>query len=66
MLRKIGEKGTVKVDKAKDPKEYKTSEKREMGNKWKEKQMHGQYVRDMAGVNWEKTWEWLRKGDLKG
>ena len=36
MLRKIGEKGTVKVDEAKDPKEYKTSEKREMGNKWKE------------------------------
>ena len=29
MLRKVGEKGTVKVDEAKDPKKYK-SEKREM------------------------------------
>ena len=29
MLRKVGGKGTVKVDEAKDPKEYK-SEKREM------------------------------------
>ena len=28
LLRKVGEKGTVKVDEAKDPKEYKRSEKR--------------------------------------
>ena len=28
--------------------------------------MHGQLVRDMKGVDWEKTWQWLRKGDLKG
>ena len=41
MLRKVGEKGTVKVDEAKDPKEYKKSKKREMENKWKEKQMQG-------------------------
>ena len=45
MLRKVGGKGTVKVDEAKDPKEYKKSEKREMKKKWKGKQM--QYVRDM-------------------
>jgi len=37
--RKLSEKGTVKVDEAKDPKEYKKSKKREMENKWKEKQM---------------------------
>ena len=41
LLRKVGELGTVKVDEAKDPKEYKKSEKREMENKWKEKQMQG-------------------------
>ena len=34
--------------------------------KWEDKQMHGQLVRDMKGVDWEKTWQWLRKGDLKG
>ena len=39
MLGKVGEKGTVKVDEAKYPKEYQKSEKREMENKWKEKQM---------------------------
>ena len=41
LLGKIGEKGTVKVDEEKDPKEYKKSKKREMENKWKEKKMQG-------------------------
>ena len=41
MLGKVGEKGTVKVDEAKNPKENQKSEKREMENKWKEKQMQG-------------------------
>ena len=50
MLRKVGELGTVKVDEAKDPKEYKKSEKREMKKKWKGKQM--QHVRDMIRREW--------------
>ena len=66
MLRKVGERGTVKVEEAKDTREYKKSEKQEIENKWKGKQIHGQYVRDMTGVDWEKTWQWLQKGDLKG
>ena len=37
-----------------------------MENKWKEKSVYGQYVSDMTGVDWEKTWHWLRKGELKG
>ena len=41
LLGKVGEKGTVKVDEAKYPNEYQKSEKREMENKWKEKQMQG-------------------------
>ena len=41
LLRKVREKGTVKVDEEKDPKEYKKSKKREVENKWKEKQMQG-------------------------
>ena len=52
LLGKVGEKGTVKVDEAKYPKEYQKSEKREMENKWKEKQMRGQFVRDMTGREW--------------
>ena len=42
MLRKVGEQGTVKVDKAKDPLRSVRRVKREMmENKWKEKQMQG-------------------------
>ena len=54
------------MDEAKDPKENKKSEKRELENKWKDKQMHGQLVRDVTGVDWEKTLQRLRKGNLKG
>ena len=28
--------------------------------------MHGQFVRELQGVDWDKTWQWLVKGDLKG
>ena len=28
--------------------------------------MHGQYVRGLTGVDWDKTWRWMQKGDLKG
>ena len=26
--------------------------------------MYGQYVRDMREVDWERTWQWLRKKTL--
>ena len=55
MLRKVGEKGTVKVKEAKDTSEYKKMENQKMENKWKEKQIHGQYVWDMKGVDWENS-----------
>ena len=66
LLRKVGERGTVKTDEAKKPREYKKSAKQETETKWKWKQMHGQYVRDLTGVDWDKTWRWMQKGDLKG
>ena len=31
-----------------------------------EKKMHGKFVRELQGVDWDKTWQWLVKGDLKG
>ena len=43
------------MDEAKEPRERKKNEKREIENKLKGKQMHGQYVRDMMGVDSEKT-----------
>ena len=37
-----------------------------MEDAWKQKVMHGQFVRDKEGVKWDKSWQWLAKGDLKG
>ena len=28
--------------------------------------MHVQFVRELQGVGWDKTWQWLMRGDLKG
>ena len=27
--------------------------------------MHGQYVRGKEGTDWDRTWQWIAKGDLK-
>ena len=63
MLRKVGGKGTVKVDEAKDPKEYKKSEKREMKKKKMERKTNAICKgHDMTGVDWEKTWQWIGRG----
>ena len=66
LLRKVGGKGTVKVDEAKDPKEYKKSEKREMKKKMERKTNAICKGHDMTGVDWEKTWQWIGRGDFKG
>ena len=35
-------------------------------NRWKEKKMYGQFLREMPEtVDEDKTWEWTRKSDLK-
>ena len=35
-------------------------------NEWKQKRMHAQYVREKEGIDWDRTWQWIAKGDLKG
>ena len=69
LLRKVGERGAVTGNEAKDAREREKNETREMENRWKEN-MYGQYVSDMTEVDWEKTWEWLPKttpaGKCKG
>ena len=31
-----------------------------------QKRMHGQYVREKEGIDSDRTWQWIAKGDLKG
>ena len=66
LLRKVGESGIVDTGAAKKPEEYKNETTQQQENMWKEKPMHGQYLRNMVDVDWEKTWKWISKGDLKG
>ena len=28
--------------------------------------MHGLYVREKEGIDWDRTWQWIAKGDFKG
>ena len=59
LLRKVGDSNVVNISEAvdpKDPKEYKVNEVKETENEWKQKRMHGQYVREKE-VDWDRTWQ---------
>ena len=46
--------------------EFKKQKEKELKEKWSEKQMHGQVIRETTEkVDKEKTWQWLSRGDLK-
>ena len=66
LLRKVGNSSVVNTSEAVDPKEYKVKEVKETENKWKQRRMHGQCVRDKGGIDLDRAWQWIAKGDLKG
>ena len=46
--------------------EFKKQREKELKEKWSEKRMHGQFIREtIEKVDKEKTWQWLSRGDLK-
>ena len=47
--------------------QFKKLKAKELKEKWGEKRMHGQLIRETTEkVDKEKTWQWLSRGDLKG
>ena len=42
------------------------NEVKETENEWKQKRMHGQYGRGKEGIDWDRTWQWIAKGEVKG
>ena len=66
LLRKVGESNVVNISEAVDPMEYKVNEVKKTENEWKQKRMHEQYVREKKGIDWDRTWQWIAKGELKG
>ena len=51
LLRKVGDSNVVNISGAVGPKEYKVNEEKESENEWKQKRMHGQYVREKEGID---------------
>ena len=46
--------------------EFKKQKVKELKEKWNEKRIHGQFIRETTEkVDKEKTWQWLSRGDLK-
>ena len=51
---------------AKENNEFKRDRQNASLNRWTEKKMYGQFLREMPEtVDKDKTWEWTRKSDLK-
>ena len=55
LLRKVGETGIVNVAEAIEPNEYKRSNSQKREGEWKQKIMHGQFLRDKEGVDWDRS-----------
>ena len=64
--RKVGDSNVVNIPEAVDPKEYKVNGAKQTENEWKQKRMLGPYLIEKEGIDWDRTWQWIAKGDLKG
>ena len=53
----------IKTDE--DPKVYKERMKTDRTREWREKPLHGQYIRDTESQRTPESWQWLRRGELK-
>ena len=54
--------GILNSDAAKEKEDVKQERQNAAFNRWKEKKMHGQFLRDMSEtVDKDKIWEWTRK-----
>ena len=51
LLRKVRDSNVVNISEAVDPKECKVNEVKETEYKWKQKRVHGQYVREKEGID---------------
>ena len=66
MLKVASMKTTIKTEETVRPEEFKRMQINASEQAWKEKRMHGQYIRDMdENIDKDKTWGWLKNGYLK-
>ena len=53
------------LDEEENLQDYKKRKQEEKIREWKEKALHGEFVRQTADVAGEDSWRWLRNGFLK-
>eukprot|EP00795_Rhopilema_esculentum_P009699 gene9699-biopygen2667 len=66
IMSKVRDLGAMNTEEAVAPNEHKNETKRRLEKRWKDKPMYGQFTKNTDGIDWEKSWTWLRNGDLKG
>ena len=57
MLASVNNHKLMRNDEAVEPVQYKANRKQIVEVGWKEKVMHGQFVRELKGVDWDKIWQ---------
>ena len=66
LIRRVSAAETINLRETLTSVEYKKHKAKELKEKWSEKRMHGQFIREMTEkADKEKTWQWLSRGDLK-
>ena len=66
LIRRVSTAETINTRETITSVEFKKQREKELKEKWSEKRMHGQFIRETAEkVVKEKTWQWLSRGDLK-
>ena len=57
--------GKMKVEEAIKPHQFKRLNENRLLSEWRDKRMHGQFIREKDDVDWNMSWKWMQKGDLK-
>ena len=66
MLQGVRATSVIRIEETVSKDEFKTSWNNKKLNSWKEKRLHGKFVREMPEMTHvEELWSWLRKVDLK-
>ena len=66
LIREVSAAETINTKETITSAEFKKQTAKELKEKWSEKQVHGQIIREITEkIDKEKTWQWLSRGDLK-
>ena len=66
LLKGVKKVSIVKTENLMEKEDFKKNRQNEFKNKWREKRMYGQFVREMPEkINKDLSWKWLVQSDLK-